>query len=233
MTDQQFFQYFRQSVSNERLDKYIQRGAQGGDKNLLTHYAWNIALSESFYPLLQCVEVALRNAVHNAASNAFGRHDWYDIAGLLNKGSLDNIDKARRDLAKARKPDTPPQIVATVNFGFWTGLFYGQYDQTIFPHIAKDSFPNLDKSLRVSKTISKPLNNIRKFRNRIMHHEPIWHFKDLDIKHDQMLDVIGWINPAMLEFVSAIDRFPAIYQRGMTSYQHELEKIFPRIVNPA
>ena len=232
MTDQLFFQHFRQSVSNERLDKYIQRGAQGGDKNLLTHYAWNISLSESFYPLLQCVEVALRNAVHNAATTAFGRDDWYDIPGLLNKESFDNILKARRDLAKSKKPDTPPQVVATVNFGFWTGLFYSRYDQSLFLKIAKDTFPHLAKSLRVSRTVSNPLNSIRKFRNRIMHHEPIWHFKDLDTKHDQMLDVIGWVNPAMLEFVSAIDRFPSLYQSGMTTYQKELEKIFPRIATP-
>ncbi len=229
MTDQEFFQHFRQSVSNERLDKYTQRGAQGGDKNLLTHYAWNIALSESFYPLLQCVEVALRNAVHNSATNAFGSADWYDIPGLLNKESLDNIIKARRDLAKAKKPDTAPQIVATVNFGFWTGLFYGRYDQTIFPKIAKETFPNLEKSLRTSKTVSKPLNNIRKFRNRIMHHEPIWHFRDLDAKHDQMLEVIGWVNPAMFEFVQAIDRFPSLYNSGMANFQNDLQATFPRI----
>lgn len=233
MINHQFFQLFRQSVSNERLDKYVQRGAPGGEENLLIHYAWNIALSESLYPLLQCVEVALRNSVHNAAAKAFGRNNWYDVQDLLNVSSVKNIEKARKDLAHARKPDTPPQIVATVSFGFWTGLFYGRYDQTIFSKIAKDTFPHLEKSRRVSKTVSKPLNDIRKIRNRIMHHEPIWHFKDLGLKHAQMLNVIGWINPAMLEFIKAIDRFPVLYHSGMIAYQQGLEQSFPRIVPPA
>lgn len=224
-----FFELFRKAVSNERLDMYSQRGAAPVDTNLVTHYAWNIALSESLYPTLQCVEITLRNSIHNAATIAFETEYWYDIPNLLNEKSLQNIKKTKFDLQRKNKIETSAQIVATLNFGFWTGLFYSDYDQKFFTKIAKTAFPYLNKSERTRRRISKPLNEIRKLRNRIMHHEPIWHLKDLSRHHQNIKNIISWTNPAMLEFVEAIDRFPLLYQNGMNHFKEKLAKNFYRI----
>ncbi|MGE4343639.1 MAG: hypothetical protein AB7F20_05040 [Geoalkalibacter sp.] len=229
MPNKAFLRNFRASVSHERLDKYRQRGVAGGDENLLIHYAWNIALGESLYPVLQCMEIALRNAVHDAASAAFQTPYWFDTPHLLDSRSGAGIAEARNNLAAEGKPITAAGIVAEQNFGFWTACFNRRQEQVLWPRIYRQVFPGLPRYLRTRNTIANRLNEIRKLRNRIFHHEPIWYFNDLREKHTRILELIGWISPAMAEFVGAIDRFPDLYAAGMPAYKAELERKFLRI----
>lgn len=224
MSNKIFIKNFRAAVSNERIDKYRQRGVSGGDENLLVHYAWNIALAESLYPILQCMEIALRNSVHDAATVAYRSEFWFDTPGLLEAKSVDEIAKARANLTAMGKPITAAGLIAEQNFGFWTACFNTSQEGLLWPRIYRQTFPGLPKHLRKRSTIMRQLNDIRKLRNRIFHHEPIWYFNDLRPKHAQILQLIDWMSPAMSEFATAIDRFPALYNNGMTTFQSELEK---------
>jgi hypothetical protein len=232
LPNQEFIRAFRASVSNERIDKYRQRGVSGGDENLLVHYAWNITLAESLYPLLQCMEIALRNSVHQAAAAAYQTPWWFDTLNLLEPINASGIAKARSDLAAASKPITAAGIVAEQNFGFWTALFNRSQEQLLWPRISRSAFPGLPRRMARRTIIAERLNEIRKLRNRIFHHEPIWYFNDLREKHSRILELIGWTSPAMNEFAVAIDRFSSLYAAGMPAFQAELEKKFSRIVQP-
>lgn len=233
MPNQEFNRRFREAVSNERLDKYRQRGVCGGDENLLVHYAWNIALSESLYPILQCMEISLRNSIHDATSAAYNTPLWFDTPRLLDDHSRSNIQKAREDLQKNRKPVTAAGIIAEQNFGFWTALFNRRLEQILWPKIFRSAFPGLPKHMRTRNIIAGRLNEVRKFRNRVFHHEPIWYIQNLREKHTKILELIAWVNPAMAEFTVAIDRFPGLYSRGMAVFQADLETRFPRAVCPS
>src|SRR5687767_2132954 len=59
----------RKALSAERLTSYR---AHPGESplDITARYCWNMALAEAMYPALQCLEVALRNAVHDAISAA-------------------------------------------------------------------------------------------------------------------------------------------------------------------
>lgn len=232
MPNQDFIRRFRRSVSNERLDKYRQRGVVGGDENLIVHYAWNISLSEGLYPLLQCMEVALRNAVHVAATAAYGTPLWFDVPGLLDAIGCGGVAKARADLVASGKPATADRIIAELSFGFWTAVFNRYQEQRLWPKIYRQAFPGLPKPLRQRRTIADRLNEVRKLRNRIFHHEPIWYFNDLRGKHDRILELTGWISPAMAEFAEAIDCFPILYDAGMPSFQVDLERKLHHVVPP-
>ena len=61
-------QKLRIVLSDERLAAYETMTPGDGDLDTFCHYAWNLSLSESLYPILQCVEVALRNTIHEAAA---------------------------------------------------------------------------------------------------------------------------------------------------------------------
>lgn len=233
MPNQEFNRRFREAVSNERLDKYRQRGVCGGDENLLVHYAWNIALSEGFYPILQCMEIALRNSIHNAATAAYNSPLWFDTPGLLDSFSRSKIQQAREDLESNGKTVTPAGIIAEQNFGFWTALFNRRQEQILWPKISRTAFPGLPKYMRKRNVIASRLNEIRKLRNRVFHHEPIWYIRDLRDKHSRILELITWLNPAMAEFAVAVDRFPELYFRGMAVFQADLETHFPRAVSPS
>jgi hypothetical protein len=53
-----FSDQLHQSISHERLDAYRQRGSSSDYTELFAYYAWNMALSESLYTPLQCLEVS-------------------------------------------------------------------------------------------------------------------------------------------------------------------------------
>ncbi len=87
------------ALSHERLSAYAQRATEQGNRTLFAHYAWNMALSESLYPVLQALEVLLRNTIDNAARDHFRRADWYDDPKLIRyPNDISSIDKARRIL---------------------------------------------------------------------------------------------------------------------------------------
>jgi len=55
---------------------------------------------------------------------------------------------------------------------------------------------------------------VRHLRNRVSHHEPIWHNPRLPLQHGEVLETIRWISPELADVVGLIDRFPAIYAGG-------------------
>ena len=69
------------------------------------------------------------------------------------------------------------------------------------------------------------MDRIRRLRNRVFHHEPIWHLPDLPKQHELILETIGWISPAMLAATRLLDRFDSVYTRGAQPYAAELETI--------
>jgi hypothetical protein len=67
-------------ISNSRLKSYEQIIKKKKLENLVAGYLWNKQVSASLYPILQCLEVTLRNALHVAGSRAFSASDWYEQA---------------------------------------------------------------------------------------------------------------------------------------------------------
>lgn len=215
-----FSRKLRKAVSHERLDGYTQRGATGGDDNLFTHYAWNIALSESLYAPLLCLEVSLRNNIHSVISHSYGDQTWYNIPNLL-KGQEDKqrVEKAKTKLRERNKPLEAGHVVAELTFGFWTSLFDTRYEQVLWPRLLESVVPGIPRKIRTRAELSRRLNDIRNLRNRVFHYEPIWYWSDLQAKHDKILEFTSWLNPSMPIFTAAVDSFPRVYANGMSGFQ--------------
>ncbi|MEA2080543.1 MAG: Abi family protein [Pseudomonadota bacterium] len=220
-----FAEKLMRALSNERLSAYARRATEQGNRTLFAHYAWNMALSESLYPVLQALEVLLRNTIDNAARDHFGRADWYDDPKLIqHPNDISSIDKAKRILNRQNKPLEPGRIIAELNFGFWTSLFDRRYEQVFWPRMIKTTFPHMPRRIRTRQTLSKRLHKIRILRNRIFHHEPIWYWQDLSQQHLDILQTISWIEPAMCDLVEIIDRFPSTYNDGLEGIIHKLKQ---------
>ena len=119
-------------------------------------------------------------------------------------------------------------MIAELSFGFWTSLFNLEYERSLVHKLLKDRkrfFPALSRSKRKRKTLSSRMNGIRNLRNRVFHHEPVWHWSDLVNHHDKILEGIHWINPPLKEYVEHLDRFRDIYRKGPVSYHDSLQKI--------
>ncbi len=85
--------------------------------------------------------------------------------------------------------------------------FNKKYDQILWHRIIKTTFPHMHARIRTRATLSKRLNQIRKLRNRIFHYEPIWYYNDLKKHHEQIIETIGWIEPAIKDMIQPIDHF--------------------------
>jgi hypothetical protein len=176
-----------ESLSPERLQKYLEASA-GNWRRAIRLYEHNMALSEAFYPCLQCLEICLRNRLNNAIREKFGE-DWlFNDTDPLGFDTMQDIEKAQKSIAK----DSFAQgdIVAQLNFGFWIGLLGPRYDATIWRQAAFRAFANA-RTLR-QKTIHNRLNALRRLRNRIAHHEPIFD-RPLAQLHDEAIETIGWM----------------------------------------
>lgn len=65
-------------VSPERLSSYACLTGTTDTSSLLRAYLWNKRLSSALFPVLQCLEVSLRNSIHSAACTHFRNQNWFD-----------------------------------------------------------------------------------------------------------------------------------------------------------
>lgn len=87
------------TLSKERLTTYRLQ-VSDPDRVVAARYLWNVALAESLYPLLQFVEVALRNAIHREMSGKFRNPFWFEDPLLVDARTLATAKENRRVLAR-------------------------------------------------------------------------------------------------------------------------------------
>jgi hypothetical protein len=220
-------QALTQVLSKERVHAYRGKPAQRiSDDQLFARYAWNMAISESLYPSLQLLEVTLRNTIHQAASAHFNSEYWFDLSHILQQShEKDAVLSAKKKLSQNRKPHDAGRIIAELNFGFWTSLFDRRYEQMLWPRLLQPAFPYLPRRMRTRANLSGRFHTIRQLRNRIFHHEPIWHWQNLEQQHQQTLEALAWIDPAAYAFAQTIDRFPDVYQHGIQPFEHQMKTL--------
>lgn len=217
-----FLSKTKQSLSVERLSRYESKETPS-DLDTLAKYFWNMALCEALYPCLQCLEVALRNAIHAAASEAFQDELWLDEnRGCVASWHEGAVAQAKERLAKQGKEITGGALVSELNFGFWTSLFDSHYEVSLWRKIIGRVFPHLKTPLKNRKHLAGVFHKIRKLRNRAFHHESIWNRENIMSDHEQIIEAVGWISPALQAVAHAIDRFPQIYCGGAEPYRRIL-----------
>lgn len=183
-------------------------------------YAWNIAVCESLYPALHCVEVALRNSIHDSATAYFGDEYWFRThLASIEQPLLNEIEKNLRSQGKRLLAG---EFVSGFRFGFWVRLFERRYEQTLWPRLLESVFPQIPRRQRRRDFIRKRLMEIQTLRNRVFHHEPVWNWPDLAERHREVVEAVGWVSPAMRRFLEAIDRFPPVHSAGASGYRHRL-----------
>jgi hypothetical protein len=205
------FAPFGRCISTSRIEAYRPPGAN--DLDTLSRCVWNICLCEALYPVLQNLEIGLRNTLHTSAAVLFGTQLWFmPPVSILNSNEQGKVTKAERDLRAKRKPIEPGRMVAELNFGFWTSLFDARYDRVLLnrPDFLKNAFPYMPRSLRTRATLSRRFNSIRELRNRVFHHERLLH-RNLAQDHRDILEAMDWVNPTLRQVTQAIDRYPTVH----------------------
>lgn len=169
-------------VSTPRLTFYEQYlNCDTEWKKIGTYFAFQ-DISGSFYPLIQMVEVGLRNAINTIAIDQYGSDRWFDHIPTTEK-SRTAVQYATRKAQDECATPTAHDIVARLTLGFWVYMLDADYRNSNNPSYLwtpenkKKAFPNAKNpwgnDLSVS-AIFDELQKLLKLRNRLFHHEPIW-----------------------------------------------------------
>jgi hypothetical protein len=194
-------------ISQERLQPYISHHS-GDTEKAIAHYKANILISESFYPLISILEVGLRNSIDKQFVRRFSDDKWFDnieFIQIVSKYQIDRISEARTNIQSSKKEITTGRIISELTFGFWTSLFDTKFEMTLWKNL-RFSFPNCQKENRKRKIISAKLNRIRKFRNRIFHHEAIsWNIDVLNAYKHDIIEGINWLDKDLLNWIGELN----------------------------
>jgi len=221
-----FFDELSIIFSEERLDGYLSHAQCNNSKSdALIAYSWNIELSQSLYPALQILEITLRNSLHQSLSINFNTECWFDLP-FLHEREKKQIEQAKEDLRKENKKVKAGHVVAKLSFGFWTSLFDVRYEhgQVLWPKLLKPTFPCLSKGQRTRTYLSRELNRIRFLRNRIFHHEPIWHWKDLSDQHISLINLTNGLSSSASQYLNIFDQFQSVYADGKEQIKTKLNQ---------
>jgi hypothetical protein len=218
-------------LSSSRLAAYaVSPSEQEWER--FARYAWNVAIGEAFYPLLNHLEIILRNRVYELGAAAYpvGRvhhiRTWLDADPThLTAFAVGDIAKAKRKLfgvdrrtgalITPRRQYTGGDLVATLGFGFWTSLFTTHYhfqsgrDRRLWPHGLADVFPYAPTKLSLG-AISRRLNDLRHLRNRIFHHEPVWQRANLAADRDDIIELLEWMSPEVARVIRGTERLTEV-----------------------
>lgn len=201
-------------LSAPRFATYL-RETQGDRIRAMQLYCWNTDISAAFYIMLQFCELAIRNGAVEALEAAIGPN-WHHNRGF--RYTLPRLANGRGyqpadDLEScARRLPTAGKVVAELKFAFWQYLFVTGQDQRLWmPHFAT-CFPGADPNLTVNQAraaVFDDIERIRKFRNRIAHHEPIF-TRQLADDRDRISKLIHWRRPSSAAWLNGVERVSAL-----------------------
>lgn len=164
-------------LSPARISTY-EAAVVGSPATALELYSWNAQVSGALLTPLHICEVAIRNAIALAIESIYGSN-WPWSSGF--ERSLPNPKvgyNPKVDLFNARlKLHSTGKVIPELKFVFWERMLTGRYDHRIWNGQLLKVFPNLNPNDPISvsrKKIYDGLEQIRKLRNRIAHHEPIF-----------------------------------------------------------
>ncbi len=196
-------------LGGDRLSTYL-TACGGSVTEALVLYQWNNEVAGAFWETLGQWEVLLRNVIDGqlrARHATRGRvGSWLDDpAGELSAQARVDIKVAGDRVRRKGKTVTDPQTVSELSFGFWRFLISRRYTN-LWPDLAS-GFPYAPN--RRLSTVEDRVADLHEFRNRLAHQQRIW-AQPLHDRYTEILELAGWVNPVLREWLQETTRVPAI-----------------------
>lgn len=185
-------------------------------------YMWNLSLCERCWGPLSYIEVAFRNEIHFTLAEHIDQDDWWSAPSCnLSNHSRRNLAEAMR-FATGRERSNPSadDVVAASSFGLWTSLIHRESAQTMWRNCLDKGFQ--DRGSLSRGDIYDTAYKLKKFRDRIAHHEPIFAQNHAAMKQ-RLLTLCGSMNSTLAEqfmswfpaLASAIEGYDNAINHGM------------------
>ncbi|MFB2583469.1 hypothetical protein [Herbiconiux liukaitaii] len=205
-------------VSEPRFGAYLAH-YQGDARLAARLYLWNAELTSAFWGPISILEVVLRNAVHDALRRGRADDWWNDPSVHLMRRERSMIDTAHSDLSR-RGVHAPSagQVVAATSLGLWVGLTDAgrprdpllSYETALWQPRLVHAFPHL--GVRRRKQLHRELDDVRRFRNRLAHHEPIFR-APLEQLRDDLIAIAGCVHPDAARLIREAQRIDHVLER--------------------
>ena len=133
----------------------------------------NIDISESFYRKLYIFETFLRNRIDAEFTKTLGEN-WLVFGSTTLDFKIKEVQKIEEVYKRFKNKNlTHTVVLENLTFGFWVGIFHAYYNRQIWGkkdcNMMARIFPHLTEKQRAFQKISKDIDTIRKFRNKIFH----------------------------------------------------------------
>lgn len=205
-------------LSQPRLDRFL-IATNNSKSKAQKLYKINLKTSQAFYPVLNLFEIFIRNIFNYQIAFHFADSNWIltEKTGFMSDSSLsssrfflrNSVAKAEKTIRRRGGRVTGGKVIAEHSFGFWTSLFDTHHYRLIGGAVIQ-GFPNKPPQIN-RNLINQKLNNVRQFRNRIYHNEPIC-FSDNTIDFSAALNIkqiirelLEWIDPDLNEYMNYFD----------------------------
>lgn len=189
----------KNALSHPRLATYEKFTKDA--EQALSLYQWNLQISSALFECLAVCEVVIRNAVANATQAEHGA-DW-----AFNVRFVRSMQQNRRNELLNARQETTEQTICELPFVFWQGFFTARFDDEIWKKHWAVALPNAKHAdLATMRTeVFDNLEKIRKLRNRIAHHEPIFN-RNLQGDYKRIIKIIGYCSQDTAEWVKSWQR---------------------------
>jgi hypothetical protein len=168
------------TLSETRLATFDVTPGFSAGTDTLDKYRWHALTSAAFFASIHICEVSIRNGVAQALTRTYGPDwPWSPTFERSLPSPFGHHFNAKKELVRARAQianGTAGKVIAELKFAFWCHMFTSRYQRRIWDANIGAAFPNLPIAYSPSQArqaIYIELDSLRKFRNRIAHHEPI------------------------------------------------------------
>jgi hypothetical protein len=130
------------------------------------HYLQEMLEARAKWPLINLIEVALRNRMAHQLENRFGTDFFVSEPRQLMSAEINRLRGAQDDSPGVTKFE----VIRRLPMGFWLQLLSKKYESTLWAPALWHSFPAWEGRSR--KSIHEEATAVWQLRNRIAHHEP-------------------------------------------------------------
>lgn len=213
-----------ENISVDRLSSYKYDDNDSIDL-ILSRYIYNVQVSESFYPVIAALEVALRNRLYNAVAILKGENwllEEINNQNILSENERNILLEAYKKLKRKHNTPSTGAIIAELTFGFWVNLCKKSYKNSLWDkqNFFSNVFPDFDNYFNSptwdkTKVMFPELKEILRLRNRIFHHEIIINNKNgIENCYDKMHKVLYSLSKDYAEIFETSFRFKDVILAG-------------------
>lgn len=214
------YQRIIEAFSPARMANFLSE-ANGDPEKSLELYQWSQSMASAAWTIISHLEVLLRNAIDRELSTKYGdrgtRIPWFLRHDVLLPEDREAALKIMSGLSGVEL--TADQVIAHTWFGFWRRLFsdsYAKLWETCLYRVFRGDEQGTESKYKPCfpsrKDVSRELEAVRKFRNRVAHHEPLIHVR-IPTEINRLLSLARAISPEAAAWMSNRTFWKEMYAR--------------------